>query len=82
MKMRAPFWGVVTGLALCLAGILLISYVCRAWEHTTFHPDWEMDRPATMLLLGLLVIAISSIVAAIGAIGGLLRRRANRNLGR
>jgi hypothetical protein len=80
MKLCGPVWGVVAGAGLCLAGILGIAYVRRAWEHTTFHPDWEMDRPALLVVLGLLVIVISVIVAVIGAIKGLPRRGADRNV--
>jgi hypothetical protein len=80
MKLRGPFWGVVAGAALCLTGILGIAYVRRAWEHTTFHPDWEINRPALLVLLGVLVIVISVIVAVIGAINRLLSRGADRKV--
>ena len=73
MKLRGPFWGGVVGAGLCLAGILGIACVRRAWEHTTFHPDWEMNRPVALPLLGLLVIAFSVTMAVIGAAKSLLR---------
>jgi tellurite resistance protein TehA-like permease len=79
MRLRGPFWGALTGATLWLAGILWIRYVQRAWEHTTFHPDMETQGPALLVLVGLAVLTVSLIIAAIGAITGLSRRRTERH---
>jgi hypothetical protein len=68
MKLRGPFWGAATGATLCLAGILWIHYLRRGWEHTTFHPDWEEQRP------GLLVLGGSAILLGANNAHGLTAR--------
>lgn len=71
MKPKWSLLGVVVGAVMCAAGILRYNAVMRAWEHTTFHPDFESDPPLFFAGVGLVIMA----VAVVGGIVGWLRRR-------
>jgi prepilin-type N-terminal cleavage/methylation domain-containing protein len=62
---------------MCAAGICGVIHVSRAWEHTTFHPDFESDPPVFFACLGFVVV-VSSIVA--GIVGWLRRNTADTRL--
>ena len=68
MKLRFLLCGLGGGTALCLAGILGLIHVREAGEHTTFHPDHEINTPCFFILLGVVVIAVSLIAAIVGAL--------------
>jgi hypothetical protein len=66
MKSCRLFWGGVgIGTAMCLAAVLRVSYVRAAWEHTTFHPSYEMDTPGLFFGLGALFIVVSVVMALV-----------------
>ena len=74
MKAKGALIGVGAGAFICVLGVLDFHHVQEAWEHTTFHPDWEMNGACALILLGLL-----SMVAFAGAgLVGKLRRRSQQ----
>jgi len=63
--------GVVAGAFICVVGFLDLRHIREAWEHTTFHPDYEMNGAALLILLGLLTVFAFGIAGFVGR----LRRR-------
>jgi len=76
MKLRWSLIGVVMGAVMCATGILWHGRVMRAWEHTTFHPDFESDPPIFFAGFGVLVLVVSAFV---GIFGWMRRRFARRS---
>ena len=70
MNVRALFWKI--GATLCMVGAFRIIWVREAWERTTFHPNYELDTPALLVGLGLIFIAVWSVMTFLES---LLRRR-------
>jgi uncharacterized membrane protein YidH (DUF202 family) len=75
MKLKRSLLGVIVGVVMCATGILWYVRVMKAWEHTTFHPDFESDPPLFFAGLGLVVMAVSALV---GIVGWLRQRFAGR----
>src|SRR5262245_50652476 len=65
MKLSRPLSGLSIGVGICLLSILRIIYVRKAWEHTTFHPGYEMDTPFLFLFAGAIISAGSCIAALV-----------------
>ncbi|HXR04088.1 MAG TPA: hypothetical protein VN836_05205 [Verrucomicrobiae bacterium] len=64
--MSKPFWGVVAGAAICLAGIAGITYFLYfpyAWAASSFQ-DW-MPISGLAVCMGIVVIAASLIVGLV-----------------
>ncbi len=55
-----------------MVGVFRIIWVREAWERTTFHPNYEVDTPALLVGLGLIFIAVWSVMTFLES---LLRRR-------
>jgi hypothetical protein len=73
MNIRGLYWKI--GLGLCMTGVFWILCVQEAWEHTTFHPSWELDTPGLLVGLGVVFIATCGFMTLLER---LLRRRAIR----
>jgi hypothetical protein len=74
MKLKGALIGMGVGACICVLGVLDLLHVRRAWEHTTFHPDYEMNGAASLILLGLL----TTVAFGIAGLVGRLRRRAEQ----
>jgi hypothetical protein len=66
MKLKGALIGVAAGAIICVLGILDLRHVREAWEHTTFHPDYEMNGAASLILLGLGTMVAFGIAGLVG----------------
>ncbi|MCX6916691.1 MAG: hypothetical protein NT167_27215 [Verrucomicrobia bacterium] len=66
MKTRGTLIGVAAGAILCALGILDFVHVRETWEHSTFHPGYEMDSAVFLVCLGFLVIAAFLVAGLVG----------------
>jgi hypothetical protein len=70
MKLKGALVGVGAGAFIFVLGVLDLRHVRQAWEHTTFHPDYEMNGPSTLILLGLLIMVAFAIAGLVGRLRG------------
>lgn len=70
MKLKGALIGVGAGAVICVLGVLDLRHVREAWEHTTFHPDYEMNGAGTLILLGLLTMVAFAIAGLVGGLRG------------
>jgi hypothetical protein len=54
----------------CALGVLDLRHVREAWEHTTFHPDYEVNGATTLILVGLLAMVVSGLAGLVGRLRG------------
>jgi hypothetical protein len=74
MKLKGALIGMGVGAFICVVGFLDLLHVREAWEHTTFHPDYEMNGATSLMFLGLLTVVAFGTAALVGG----LRRKAKR----
>ena len=72
--MRGALIGVGAGALICVLGVVDLLHVREAWEHTTFHPDSEMNGATSLMFLGLFTVVAFGVAALVGR----LRRRAKQ----
>jgi hypothetical protein len=74
MKARGILIGVGAGALISVVGVIDFRHVQEAWEHTTFHPDYEINGAAFLVCLGLFIMVAFGIAGFVGR----LRRRAKQ----
>jgi hypothetical protein len=74
MKLGGALIGLGAGAAIFVLGEVDFRHAQEGWEHTTFHPDYEINGAVFLICLGLFIIIASGTA---GVVGRLRRWRSN-----